>query len=206
VLSVTEKDRVLIAGMSQSGKSTLGTKIINAWDLVFVDDTKGDPNAIIPNAKVTGDWREVVKALPGRVVYQPSRADMVDHRKKVNAIIDRIFALGGHHGIALHELPDVADDQSERETPAIYEVFRKGAFSCIPIVAMTQRPVSIPKVARTESSVVFTFALMDPDDIRTMASIMGSRVRDEPLALPFDYSFYVRDQRAELTKISGGVH
>jgi hypothetical protein len=191
--------------MSQSGKSTFGTKIINAWELVFVDDPKGDPKAVIPNAKVTGDWREVVKALPGRVVYQPDRHEMVDHRKKVDAILDRIFGLGGHHGVALHELPDVADDQSERETPAIYEIFRKGPFHCIPIVAMTQRPVNIPKVARTESTVVFTFALMDDDDIRTMAGIMGRRVREEPLALPFDYSFYVRNQRAELARISGGL-
>ncbi len=191
--------------MSQSGKSTLGTKIYNAWDLVFVDDSKGDPDAVIPNSKVTGDWREAIKALPGRVIYQQPRHEMVDHPKKVNAIIERIWQLGGHHGIAIHELPDVADESNEKDVPALLEVWRKGPHFCIPIVAMSQRPVKIPKQARTESTVAITFALIDRDDISTMAGIMGRRVADEPLALPFDRSFYVRDQNGLLYLVRGGV-
>lgn len=198
-------DRILIAGQSGSGKGYLMTAIVSRWEQVAVIDSKGDPKAVIPNAKVTGDWREAVKALPGRVVYQPPRHEMRDHRKKVDAIIDRVLTLG-YMGAAVHELNDAADESSEGEAPAVFELFRKGRFYAVPSAVCTQRPKRIPLVCRTEASIAVTFVLIDPDDRDTMAAIIGPEVRTAPLALPFDRSFYVRDQRGRIQLVKGGIH
>lgn len=170
----------------------------------MVIDSKGDPRAVIPNAKVTGDWNEAVKALPGRVVYQPPRWEMREHRRKVDAIVDRALTLG-YMGVGIHELNDTADESSEGEAPAVFELFRKGRFYAVPTAVCTQRPKRIPLVCRTEASIVVTFVLIDPDDRDTMAGLMGAEVRARPLTLPFDRSFYIRDQSGRLQLVAGGI-
>src|SRR5207244_309180 len=161
------------------------------WDRLLVIDTKGDAAAVLPNMRAVSTHVDAMRALPGRVIYQPSRADMDSHRRKVNEILERLWRLGGRHAVLIHELGDAAAESSEKETPALFEIYRKGASFGIPIIACTQRPRNIPKVARTESSHVICFALLDPDDRDVMAGHMGAGVR-EPLPLPFDRTFWHR--------------
>lgn len=188
-------ERVLVIGASGSGKSVLVQAITSRWSRGLWIDTKDEVN--LPNARVVTSAREAVRALPGRVVWRPAwdeltaggtggtavvRPDVTDY------VLRRMWELGGH-GLGVHELGDVAD---QNRTPIMLgAVFRKGRARGIPAVVATQAPKGIPMVVRREASHVFVFALQLEEDRVYVASFTGEAVR-APLPLPFDYTFWHR--------------
>ncbi|MBT9174003.1 MAG: hypothetical protein DDT21_02414 [Syntrophomonadaceae bacterium] len=183
--------------MTGSGKSRLLTRLAGAYSRALIVDPKDDPEAMLPNAAVVYDALSAVRALPGRVIYRPRRADMAQLGAHVDRVLDRIWSLGGGHAVILHELGDLAG--ADRVPPVLAECYRKGRSRGIPMLAATQRPVDIPRVAISEASHIFAFALMDQRDRDTLAAYMGDQVR---AGLPFTHSFWYRGPDYRLIRCS----
>jgi hypothetical protein len=134
--------------------------------------------------------RAAARALPGRVVYIPDRADQADLPGAWELLMARLWDLGGHHGVVVHETQDVAPSLGTR--PAFSQVIRQGRHPRrIPILFLAQRPSWINRLALSEASHAFLFGLRNPDDLRTMAGVMNTSA--QLLALPaVPFAFYYR--------------
>jgi energy-coupling factor transporter ATP-binding protein EcfA2 len=189
-ISIGPGDRVLIVGPTGSGKSTLATQLARGWQRVVVYDPKHEPASWPAGAAVVIGAEAAARALPGRVVYVPSRADMADLAGAFDVVMARLWQLGGHHGVVIHETQDVAPAQGTR--PALSQVIRQGRHPRrIPILFLAQRPSWINRLALSEASHAFLFGLRNPDDLRTMAGVMNTSA--QLLRLPAQpFAFYYR--------------
>lgn len=181
---------MLIVGPTGSGKSTLATYLARGWDRLVVYDPKGEPESWPPNSQVVRGAAAAARALPGRVVYVPDRADQADLPGAWDQVMARLWDLGGHHGVIVHETQDVAPAQGTR--PAFSQVIRQGRHPRrIPVLFLAQRPSWINRLALSEPAHVFLFGLRNTDDLRTMAGVMNAPASTLPL--PADpHAFYYR--------------
>lgn len=185
-------DKLLIAGQNGSGKSVLARSIANAFRRVLVYDPKGEEAAFMPNATVATTARDAIRALPGRVVYVPVRADMADIEARFDEVLAKVLTIPGGHGIVIHELADLTTAQ--RIGPVLSEVIRKGRSLGITLVMVTQRPQGISVFARSEAQHVVSFTLTAPSDRDVLGDLFGA-ARGAPIRLrplPLDHRFWYR--------------
>lgn len=189
-IRISPGDVTLVVGPRGSGKSTLATYLASGWDRLVVYEPKGEPASWPPNSQVVRGADAAAAALPGRVVYIPSRADQADLPGAWDRIMARLWDLGGHHGVIVHETQDVAPSNGTRA--AFSQVIRQGRYPRrIPVVLLTQRPAWISRLALSEPAHVFLFGLRNRDDLRTMAGVMNADAQQLRLpATPF--AFYYR--------------
>ena len=147
-----------------------------------------------PNATIARSAEAARRALPGRVVYVPPRAEMADIAEHFDRIVARAFDLGSH-AVVIHELASLAN--GNRVAPALLQAITQGRTHAVPMVLVTQRPIDIPRVAITESRHFFLFRLEDPRDRAVLAGVMGPAVRAE---IPLDHSFWYRDPSGALAR------
>lgn len=197
-IAVRPGDKFLIAGQNGSGKSVLASAIANAMQRVLVYDPKDDPSAELPNAAIVHTARDAIRALPGRVIYRPTRAEMASIESKFDEIVAKLVTDRRPHGILIHELGDLTTER--RIGPALSEAIRKGRSLGITLVLVTQRPQGIAVMTRSEAQHVACFTLLDPNDRDAMAALMGPAIRLAPL--PLDHRFWYRgpDLRLQLCR------
>ena len=179
-------EHCLILGQTQSGKSVIATTIAAGVDygcsLVIVD-SKGDPDAILPNCHLTRSASDVIRQLPGRVIWQPARTLGA---RQLAADLDRIclrllqLAERGRSAVLLiHELGDFAD--AHRYGSALRQVITQGGKIAggaelggghVGGIFVSQRPVNIPVIARSEMRHVICLALESAEDRATAAAMM----------------------------------
>jgi energy-coupling factor transporter ATP-binding protein EcfA2 len=188
--------KVAIAGQNGSGKSVLASSIARAMDRVVVYDPKWDPAAEIPNAALCTTAREVLRALPGRVLYRPDAVEGGQIVDRFDEICRKIIQLGGHHGIVVHELSNLGS--AFAIGPWHRAVITQGRSLQISVVEVTQRPRNIPIVALSEAQHLVCFTLLNPDDRDVMAGYMGQAIRPEPLPLDFTWWYRGPDLRLRL--------
>lgn len=129
---------------------------------MLVYDSKDDDEAMIPNAAVARSADEAIRAIPGRVVYRPNRDELRSMQTIAAAfdrILDKILRTGGRHGVLIHEIGDLADERVIGNV--LSEIYRKGRSLYVPVIACTQRPVGIPRLAVETCDHAFVFWLMD---------------------------------------------
>jgi hypothetical protein len=188
-IRIGSTDRVFIAGVNGSGKSVLATAIANRWPRVLVYDPKVDDEAVLPNSAIAYGVDAALRALPGRVIYRPTPAESQKIGQNFDRLAARLRALGGH-GVVIHEVADLAASDRELE-PNTAWVQRAGRSRGIPVIAVTQRPVNVPRLFMSEARHLMMFTLLDRDDRAVLGRLMDPRiVVDEPLApgagrLPF---------------------
>lgn len=191
--------RVLIVGPNGCGKSTLGSAIANGFGRrVLVYDPKAEPEAVLPNSAEVVGVRAALRALPGRVIYRPSLADMSDLPGAFDELAARVWQTGGHCCLLIHETMDVAPSGG-RTGPSLSRAIRQGRHPLrIPIIFVTQRAAWIDRLAVSESAHVYLFSQRDKRDLSTISSVMGAP--PESLAPPgIEHAFYHRGP-------SGPVH
>lgn len=192
MIRIAAGHKVLIAGQNRSGKSTLATGIANAFSRVVVYDPKNDPAAAIPNAAVVTTAREVIRRLPGRILYRPG-AEMTDVAARIDEICWALLEAANRGApptsLVVHELGDLCT--AYRIGPGLSEMIRKGGGLGLTVILVTQRPQGIAVMARSEAQHAMCFTLLDPSDRDTMAALMGPQVRERPL--PLDHTFWYRD-------------
>lgn len=184
-IHVAAGDRLFIAGMNGTGKSLWATAVGSRWDRVLVYDPKVDPNAELPNATVAYGVKRALAALPGRVIYRPTRAEMTNPGQFFGQLCDTVYEAGGH-GIVIHEAADFGSTDREL-APGIARVVRAGRSRQVPIACVTQRPVNVARIFKSEASHFVSFFLVDPDDRKTMAGFMGPEVAENPVRHDFSY-------------------
>lgn len=195
-LRIAAGQKVFIAGQNRSGKSTLATSIARRLDRVVVYDPKDDPAAELTGAAVLGTAHDVVRALPGRIVYRPHGRELADVVKRWDEICGKILRDArtgrGATAILVHELGDLGG--SVTIGPKHSELIRQGGSLGITVIEVTQRPVGVPVLARTEAQHVACFALLAQADRDTMAELMEPEQRGlvRSRMLPLDHTWWYR--------------
>lgn len=187
-INVEAGDQIFITGINGSGKSRLANQIANALTRVLVYEPKGDdPEVRLPNAAVCWGAEAALKALPGRVIYHPTAAEISSIGKHFDRLVQKILATGGRHGIVIHETCDLGNASRGFETFLSMAV-RQGRSRGITRVFVTQRPVAdVPRLAVSEAKHFVAFYLQDERDRRTLASYMGPEVVPR---VPFDHDYW----------------
>jgi hypothetical protein len=210
-------EHMLIVGQTQSGKSVVATTFARGFDAgsMVVYDPKRDPDAILPNCHVTRDYRDVIRHIPGRVVWQPKRMALALLRAQWDEICSRLLELaeaGYCSTVVEHELTDLADASIG---PAHRQIITQGAKiaggperggGSVGAILVTQRPRNIPVIARSEMRHVVCLVLNEREDREYVAGLMedkadpaGSRAAVATIALPNDYSWWYRGPEHRLT-------
>lgn len=191
-------DKWFIAGQNKSGKSFLGTFLANAMRRVLVLDPNSDPAAILPNSAVVHTAADALRAIPGRVVYQPQGRELADLPARFDEIVAKLLIDRLPHGIVIHELGALTTANSI--PPALAEAYRRGSHVGITLIGVSQRPHGVAVLTRSEAQHMACFTLLDPDDRSEMAALMGPAIRVAPL--PLDHRFWYRgpDMRLHLCR------
>lgn len=194
-------DRTLVLGYTGSGKSELLNAHFSTMrcQRVLVDtkdewtipgvEAVSDPEAI--------DWREPIVHFVGRTGALEE--------------IDGLFAAAYDHRplvVCVHELGDLCDFVPSRTPPHVNAYLSKGRSHGLGLLGASQRPVEMPKRAKTEAQHVFAFTpRMSPEDVETIARMMDASPRDlgrwldECHENKGPYSFLWFDRRArEITR------
>ena len=189
---------MVIAGQNGTGKSVLATAIGSRWDRVLVYDPKRDPSAVMPNSAVCYGVKAALAALPGRVIYRPTAEEFGAIGRNFDELIRKVMKLTAH-GVVVHELGDLAQSDRELE-PYTSAWFRQRRSLRTPMVACTQRPLNIPRLALSESQHAVAFHLVDRQDRARMAELMGAEVALDPV--PNDHSFWYRGPDLRLVRVA----
>jgi energy-coupling factor transporter ATP-binding protein EcfA2 len=160
-------DRVLVLGQTQSGKSELLNYLaasIRVQRLVI--DTKDE--LVIPGVEpVTSpaaiDWRAPLIHFRGGVGDRDTFQELFDAANRRRNLT-----------VVVHELADLCDYNAHRTPPAVSRYLSQGAAWGRGLLAASQRPVEMPKRARTDVDHVFVMVPpgLDAADVKTTAELM----------------------------------
>jgi hypothetical protein len=133
------------------------------------------------------------------VHYVDDRGDLRDYDKVFKLLLAR-RRVG--LVVAVHELADLCGDQPGATPQWVSAYIRKGRAHGLGLLGASQRPVNVPKSARTEAQHAFAFAQgFDPDDRPVVAKSLRltepelNRVLDQAAALG-EHAYVWYDQRA----------
>lgn len=140
------------------------------------------------------DWRSPV------IHFATENADV----EEFDALFDRAYRQRGPMVVAVHELGDLCDYLPNRTPPAFKRYLSKGAAHGLGLLGASQRPVEMPRRARTEVEHVFAVVPpLDPDDVAVIARMMNvpaDQLRGDLVELQATtglHSFLWRDRRAD---------
>lgn len=202
-LRVAAGAKFLIVGQNGSGKSVLATSIARGFDRVVVYDPKEDENAELPGAAIVSTARDVVRALPGRVIYRPTASELADivvnWERIARKVADDARAGRGATAVVVHELADLCTAYAIG--PAWRWVVAAGRRYGITVVMDTQRPQGIPVLCRSEAQHVACFTLLSGADRALMEELMSGQGQSGPVArapLPLDFTWWYRGPDLQL--------
>lgn len=167
-------DRVFVVGPTGSGKSTVANVLASQVRCQVVHyDTKDEWSIpeVEPVSRVGAlDWDQPV------LHYRPPGVDGPKEAQGFFAAANQRT----HLVVVVHELADLCDDEPSRRVPAFQAYVRKGRAHGRGLIGASQRPVSMPKVARTEAQHVFiVLPRLDPDDFDVVAKMCEACPRAE---------------------------
>jgi hypothetical protein len=184
---------------------------------VVVFDPKGDdPEARIPNMSAARTADEVVRRLPGRVLYRPGMGEYDPVRggrmpgvwARWEKVCRKLYsdARAGHRPtlVVVHELATLTTSQGIG--PAFAQLIREGRSMGITLVLVTQRPQGTSLLARSEAQHVIVMTLADQAARDVAAELLSDIERPEIAGLirlrplPLDHTWWYRgpDFRVEL--------
>lgn len=197
-------DRTFVGGVTGSGKSVLINHLASRFRCQrFLYDTKDEftiPGVDRVHSVAEIDWAQPV------IHYVDDDGDLADTdrvfktfwARKVGRDPSKRYGLV----VVVHELADLCGDQPGATPRWVSNYIRKGRAHGLGLLAGTQRPRNIPRVARTECQHAFSFAGgFDPEDIPVMAGLHRLGARDYEQALDQaaalgEHSYIWGDRRA----------
>jgi energy-coupling factor transporter ATP-binding protein EcfA2 len=182
---IPPRDRVVVVGRTQSGKSTLARALTAGYQSQVVIDPKHREE--LARSHTVYDVAGFVQLYPHRarrIVYRPDpEARTPDD---VDQVIRRILAYG-QTAIVVHEAMLYASPAWI--LPAYKRAIVTGAELGIPVWSCTQRPTGVHNVVLSEAEHVFLFDLHLPSDREKMAGIVGVNALEVPNR-PFAFGYY----------------
>lgn len=166
-------DRVFVAGTNGSGKSILINHIASQFRCqVLLYDTKDEftvPDVEAVHHPEQIDWDQ-------RVIHLiDDGGDLKETDRLFHTAWERKAGRSGHaYGliVVVHELGDLCADQPGGTPQWVSVYIRKGRAHGLGLLAGSQRPRNIPRVARSEAHHVMSFAGgFDPEDLPVMAGM-----------------------------------
>lgn len=160
-------ERVFVAGSTGSGKSEILNYLFSRVRCQkILLDTKGE-FAIdgVPIARRADeiDWREPV------IHFQDTDGDLDEYDRLAYDVLHRRNVV-----TCVHELADLCDDQPNRTPKWVKGLLRKGNIFGNGMLAGSQRPVGMPRQARSEAQhVIQMVPELDPADHPIVAKMMG---------------------------------
>ena len=174
--------RVFVAGHAGGGKSELLNHIATRFRCQrLLLDTKDEWSipGVEPVHQVAAiDWNEptihlIIDADGGGDLSEISRLFRVAWHRKVGRAQGKAYGLV----IIVHELGDLCDDTPGRTPASFVNYVKKGDAHGLGLLAGTQRPVNVPKIARTQSEHVMSMARgFDAADVEEMAKVHNMSV------------------------------
>lgn len=178
-------DRVFVAGINGSGKSVLINHLAARFRCqVLLYDTKDEftvPGVDGVHSPERIDWDQ-------RIIHLIDDAgDLRETDRLFKTLWQRKVGRSGHaYGlmVVVHELADLCADQPGKTPQWLSNYIRKGRSHGLGLIAGSQRPRNIPRVARTEALHVFSFTGgFDPEDLPVMAAMHRMSVPEFERAL-----------------------
>lgn len=166
---IAYNQRTLVLGPTGCGKSTLLNVQLammrcqravydskDEWAIPGVEPVRGDVDEL--------DWRQpLVHYIPG----DDARADC---QRFFGRAFERV-----HLVVAVHELADLCEYNANATPPAANRYIKQGRAWGRGLLAASQRPVEMPRAARTEAEHVFVFPGLDGEDLATVQTMVGER-------------------------------
>ena len=178
-------DRVFVGGINGSGKSVLINHLATSYRCqILLYDTKDEftvPGVPAVHKPEAIDWDE-------RIIHLIDDAgDLRETDRLFKTLWQRKVGRSGHaYGlvVVVHELADLCADQPGKTPQWLSNYIRKGRAHGLGLLAGSQRPRNIPRIARSEAYHVFSFAGgFDPEDLPVMAAMHHMSVREFERAL-----------------------
>jgi len=174
-------DRVLSLGQTGSGKSTLLNYLFSTGYRCqrLLVDTKWEwtIEGVEPTTRVEAlDWEQPI------IHYRDERGDLDDFDRLFKACLQRVVHSGRQYGlvVCVHELADLCAHRPNSTPRYVNAYITKAMKKGGGLLAGSQRPVNMPKTARSESQHTFAFAPgFDADDRPVVAKNM--RITDAQL-------------------------
>lgn len=191
--AVAYNERVLVLGDTGSGKSELINHLFSQMrcQKVLVDTKDEWSIAGVEPARSARaiDWRLPV------IHFQPADDGPGEFDAFFTAALRR-----RHLSVCVHELSDVCDYNANRTPRGVRAYISKGRAHGLGLIAGSQRPVEIPKRARTDLQHAIAIGPpLDADDLRTVTPIFRlsmDELTDAMLELPpYGFLWYGRDAR-----------
>lgn len=219
MIEIRPGDKVLVLGQNGSGKSVWATSIARSWaqGSVVIFDPKGDDaEAVIPNLATAYRAADVVRHLPGRVLYRPTLAEYSrrpgdpSNRPAIwsrwDEIMRKLYELARRGQrpalVIVHELATLST--ATAIGPAFGQAIREGRSKGITLILITQRPQGTSMLARSEAQHVVVYTLTD-QAARDVAAELVADVDDPELAefvrrraLPLDHRWWYRGRDLHL--------
>lgn len=172
-MAIAYNDRVFVAGPTGSGKSELlNAQFSQVRCQRLLYDTKDefsirDVDAVTDPAAI--DWNQPTIHVRGQ--GGPDEAEeLFAHCNRRRRIV-----------VCVHELGDICDDTPSRIVGAFQQYVRKGRAHGRGLLGGSQRPVGMPRVARTEAQHIFyVLPRLDPEDHKIVARMTEAGGRLEP--------------------------
>lgn len=184
-VSIGPKERTLLVGRTQSGKTTLAAALTGGYRSLVVIDPK---HRVVLNRTVTvvGDPGLFAQTWPQRarrVIYRPS-SEQRDHAD-VDLVIRRVLRYG-RTCLVVDEAMELCS--AAWILPAYKKAVTQGAELYVPVVSATQRPIGIHNVLLTEAEHFFIFDLPGEPDRGKMADFIGPGA-DERVGVPYAFLY-----------------
>jgi hypothetical protein len=188
---------ITIVGLTDSGKSTLAKELLRKRDFVIMLATKRlDPLyrefeqegyvTVKSVDELVQKNKELKEGEKGRFIFKPpikdvSKTALLDQAEEFRKVLVFIYQTG-NWTVFSDEVRYLTDNLKLR---AEFEVlWLQGRTLGIAIVALTQRPVSVPLLAFDQAYYQFIFRINHEDDIDTVARYSGSFKGDVRFTLP----------------------
>lgn len=185
---------VTVVGRTGSGKTALLAKKIGPRHGRRITlDMVGECRALYPRAAHAVGLQQVVRILRSLHEHHLREWHIVAQlgTREIGELIKLLAPIGAAHeyslsaamgGVALEifELDIIAPvDRSERDTrEVIRNAYARGRHYGLSILAATQRPHQIDRIATAQSSYVVTFQMHEPADLRWLESVGGKRLSE----------------------------
>jgi hypothetical protein len=209
LLAIRWHDRLFLAGQSGSGKSEVLNYLFSRLQCQkILLDTKGEfaidhpktGQPIQPARSVDAiDWAAPV------IHFQEMGGDLDAYDELCYEVLHRRNVV-----ICCHELADLCDDLPNRTPKWVRQGIRKGNVFGDGWLSASQRPVGMPRQARSEAVHVLQMVpALDPEDHKIVASMMGvpdhelhRHIADAAALSPTgQFSFVWRDRRERTLSI-----